>query len=235
LLAVDVDLRRRRRDLPSGRLRGRGLRAQRPARGGDEARARDDRAVVTAEATALYRSAPYEALETMLREERCVVLDGGVATELQRVGTGVGPQSGLWGTWALYTAQQAVLEVHRAYARTGCHVLSTNTWSILSAPEVERAGPSRPEVAHWMDIARAGIRLARQAITEMGREGECAVAFAISEEVNSEDRRETVGLLGRVFEEEPPDLVLLETMTLIRDPSTFDTVELLLDTGLPVW
>jgi len=190
---------------------------------------------VTAEATALYRSAPYEALETMLREERCVVLDGGVATELQRVGTGVGPQSGLWGTWALYTAQQAVLEVHRAYARTGCHVLSTNTWSILSAPEVERAGPSRPEVAHWMDIARAGIRLARQAITEMGREGECAVAFAISEEVNSEDRRETVGLLGRVFEEEPPDLVLLETMTLIRDPSTFDTVELLLDTGLPVW
>jgi S-methylmethionine-dependent homocysteine/selenocysteine methylase len=171
----------------------------------------------------------------MLRAESCVVLDGGVATELQRVGTGVGPEAGLWGTWALYTAPKAVLDVHRAYAQTGCHVISTNTWSILSAPEVERARPSRPKVAHWMDVARSGIRLARRAIAETGREGECAVAFAISEEVNSEDRRETVELLARVFEGDPPDLVLLETLTLVRDPETFETVELLLGTGLPVW
>ena len=87
------------------------------------------------------RSPSYLALEEMLRDERCVVLDGGVATELQRVGTGIGPEAGLWGTWALYSAPKAVLEVHRAYAQTGCHVISTNTWSILSAPEVERTGP----------------------------------------------------------------------------------------------
>src|SRR5215471_16107415 len=147
------------------------------------------------------RSTSYLALEEMLRDERCVVLDGGVATELQRVGTGIGPEAGLWGTWALYSAPKAVLEVHRAYAQTGCHVLSTNTWSILSAPETERAAPGRPEVAHWMDVARAGVRLARQAVSEAGREGECAVAFAISEEVNTEDRRETVELLAHVFED----------------------------------
>ena len=38
-----------------------------------------------------------------------------------------------------------------------------------------------------------------------------------------------------MFAEEPPDLILLETLTLIRDPGTFETVELLLETGLPVW
>jgi S-methylmethionine-dependent homocysteine/selenocysteine methylase/SAM-dependent methyltransferase len=181
------------------------------------------------------RSDAYRVLEAMFADDRCVVLDGGIATELERTGAGLGPQAGLWGTWALYTAPNAVLEVHREYARTGCHVLSTNTWSILSAPEFDRAGASRPEVVHWMDVARAGIRLARQAIRETGREGECAVAFAISEEVNSDDRRETVELLARVFEDDPPDLVLLETLTLVRDPETFQTVELLLDTGLPVW
>jgi S-methylmethionine-dependent homocysteine/selenocysteine methylase/SAM-dependent methyltransferase len=181
------------------------------------------------------RSEPYKSVEAMLADERCVVLDGGVATELQRVGTGVEPEPGLWGTWALYSAPNAVLEVHREYARAGCNVISTNTWSILSAPEFERAGPSRPEVVHWMDVARAGVRLARRAIAETGREFECAVAFAISEEVNSDDRRETVELLGRVFEEDPPDLILLETMTLVREPETFQTVELLLETGLPVW
>jgi S-methylmethionine-dependent homocysteine/selenocysteine methylase/SAM-dependent methyltransferase len=177
----------------------------------------------------------YAKLEAMLREEQCVVLDGGVATELQRIGALDPAQAGLWGTWALYTAPRSVLEVHRAYARTGCHVISTNTWSILSVPEIERAGPSRIEVPHWMDVARAAVRLARQAIVEAGREGECAVAFAISEEVNSEDRRETVELLARAFEDEPPDLILLETLTLVREPSTFDTVDLLLQTGLPVW
>jgi len=181
------------------------------------------------------RSSSYESLERILHEERCVVLDGGVATELQRIGAGEAwSQARLWGTWALYSAPKAVLDVHRAYAETGCQVISTNTWSILSAPEIERTRGG-PELAHWMDVARAGVRLARQAVSDAGREGECAVAFAISEEVNTEDRRETVELLARVFEDEPPDVVLLETLTLVREPSTFDTVELLLETGLPVW
>jgi S-methylmethionine-dependent homocysteine/selenocysteine methylase/SAM-dependent methyltransferase len=86
-----------------------------------------------------------------------------------------------------------------------------------------------------MDVARLGISLARQAVEDAGRTGECAVAFTISEEVNSPERAETVYLLARVFEQDPPDLVLLETMTLVRDPSTFETVERLLATGLPVW
>jgi SAM-dependent methyltransferase len=38
-----------------------------------------------------------------------------------------------------------------------------------------------------------------------------------------------------VFEEEPPDLILLETLTLIREPATYKMVELLLGTGIPVW
>ena len=168
-----------------------------------------------------------------------MILDGGMATELQRQRPSpdtVGLDRQLWGTWALYRAPHAVLEVHGSYVRSGCDVISTNTWSILSAPEAEQrlSGPS-PERAHWMDIARLGIRLPRQAIAEAGKQGECAVAFAISGEINTPMRRESVALLSRVFEEEPPDLILLETLTLIRDPATFETVELLLETGIPVW
>lgn len=187
----------------------------------------------------LARSPAYRKLEQLLADERCVVLDGGVATELQRLRPlrgAKGPAPELWGTWALYRAPQAVHEVHRRYAAAGCNVISTDTWSILSAPDAERrARPGSPEVGHWLDVARLGIRVARQAIGEESRAGECAVAFAISEEVNSPARQETVALLARAFEEEPPDLILLETLTLIRDPSTYETVELLLQTGLPVW
>ena len=185
-------------------------------------------------------SPAYARVEELIAAERCVVLDGAVATELQRQhdlhAEGPGSDRELWGTWALYRAPDAVLDVHRRYASTGCDVISTDTWSILSAPEMEmRASPGRTELTHWMDVARLGVRLARQAIQDAGRDRECAVAFAISEEVNSPERRGTLDLLARVFEDEPPDLILLETLTLIRDPLTFETVEGLLATGLPVW
>ncbi len=91
------------------------------------------------------------------------------------------------------------------------------------------------EPSHWIDIARLGIQLARKATVEAGREQDCAVAFAISEEVNSPRRRQTIELLARMFADDPPDMLLLETLTLIRDPATFEMVELLLETGLPVW
>ena len=181
-------------------------------------------------------SSAYRKLEEMVAAQRCVVLDGGVATELQRRGSAAAPDPELWGTWALFRAPQAVLDVHRSYVDAGCNVVSTDTWSILSAPERElRQGPGAGEAAHWMDVARLGIRLARRAVEEGDRADECAVAFAISEEVNSPQRRGTLELLGSVFAEEPPDLILLETLTLVRDPEIFETVELLLETGLPVW
>ena len=70
---------------------------------------------------------------------------------------------------------RAVLDVHRRYAEAGCDVISTDTWSILSAPEIGPAGALRlAEAQHWLDIARTSIRLARQAIEEAGRTGECA-------------------------------------------------------------
>jgi S-methylmethionine-dependent homocysteine/selenocysteine methylase/SAM-dependent methyltransferase len=182
-------------------------------------------------------STPYDRLGEVLAADRCVVLDGGVATELQRrEGTPADGGAGLWGTWALLRAPQAVLDVHRSYVDAGCDVLSTDTWSILTAAEQEvLVGPGGRGTTHWMDVARLGVQLARRAIREGRRESECAVAFTISQEVNSSQRRGTLELLAGVFAEDPPDLVLLETLTLLREPETFETVELLLGMGLPVW
>ncbi|MFN8221627.1 MAG: homocysteine S-methyltransferase family protein [Gaiellales bacterium] len=185
---------------------------------------------------ATVRSPAYAHLEEMFGVEQCIVLDGGVATEIERLDGADQGDVELWGTWALYRAPQKVLDVHRSYVTAGCNVISTNTWSILSAPDVERRRGVRPgEGSHWMDAARLAVRLARTAIDEGGRGGECAVAFAISEEVNSPERRGTVDLLARALADEPPDLILLETMTLLREPDTYDTVEQLLSLGYPVW
>jgi S-methylmethionine-dependent homocysteine/selenocysteine methylase/SAM-dependent methyltransferase len=180
----------------------------------------------------------YGRIQALIAEQRCVILDGGTATELNTV---VPPPEGerdepLWGTWALLHAPDAVLDVHRRYVDIGCDVVSTNTWGLTGAAELERIGPgSVSEPLHWMDVARRGVRVGREAIARGGRVGEVALAFSINGDIDTLEKQETLQLLARVLEEEPPDLLLLETMTLIRDELTFATVELMLDTGLPVW
>jgi S-methylmethionine-dependent homocysteine/selenocysteine methylase/SAM-dependent methyltransferase len=129
-----------------------------------------------------------------------------------------------------------VLDVHRRYVAAGCDVISTNTWAVLAAAELEAGGlVGQSGMTHWMDIARLGVRLARQAVEEAGRAGSCAVAFSVNGDIDSTKRRATLELLLRVFEEEPPDLVLMETMSLVREGLTVPAVELVVRTGLPVW
>jgi len=183
-------------------------------------------------------SAAYERLQDLLAAGTAVLLDGGNATELEREHAGHLRDSdrGLWGTEALYHTPYAVLDVHRRYAAAGCDVISTNTWAILAASELEtgRLRGGRP-ATHWMDIARLGIGLARKAVAEEGRQDSCAVAFSVNGDIDSEERLSTLRLLRRVFEDDPPDLLLMETMSLIRDGLTLPGVEAALELGVPVW
>lgn len=176
-------------------------------------------------------SAAYRHIEELIAADTCVILDGGVATELQRLAPLHGeaaPDPDLWGTWALERAPQAVLDVHRRYVEAGCDVISTNTWSILAAG-------GRGAGEDVAERARVGIDLARRAIADAGREGECAVAFSLSHDAASPEREADVERLVRAFEDERPDLVLLETLTLVREPETYEAVERLLAFGLPLW
>jgi S-methylmethionine-dependent homocysteine/selenocysteine methylase/SAM-dependent methyltransferase len=179
-------------------------------------------------------SPSYRRLLELIAEERCVVLDGGVATELQRLRPlrgEAGPDPEVWGSWALYRAPEAVREVHARYVAAGCDVVSTNTWAILSTPP---AG-ARSTLALWTDAAGLGVRIARRAVEDRGRRDDCAVAFSISDDVLSARNAGAVDELARVFGDDPPDLVLLETLTLLHDPGTYEAIERLLELGVPLW
>ncbi|MBA2460769.1 MAG: homocysteine S-methyltransferase family protein [Actinobacteria bacterium] len=181
-------------------------------------------------------SPAYQRLEELLARGEPVILDGGNATELERAQAGElrNGDRGLWGTGALYDAPYAVLDVHRAYVAAGCDVISTNTWAILAAAEVKAGGAAAGGLTHWMDVARLGIRVAREAIEVEGRVESCAIAFSVNGDVEGEERLESLRLLTRVLEEDPPDLLLLETMSLLREETT-RAIELALGSGLPVW
>ena len=176
---------------------------------------------------------PYAAVEQKLADGRCVVLDGGMATELQRAlpPSSRGARDDLWGTWALYRAPETVVDVHRSYVAAGSDVISTNTWSVLT--DAHGSAPGSSGLLHWMDIARTGIRLARTAAADASSPR--AVAFSLSEDAGTLARSGTTRLLAKIFDDELPDLILLETLSLVREPETFDLVGSVLELGLPVW
>jgi S-methylmethionine-dependent homocysteine/selenocysteine methylase/SAM-dependent methyltransferase len=178
----------------------------------------------------------YARIASLIATDRCVMLDGATGSHLIEVG-GHRPEleDHMWGVTAVVDAPEQVLALHRSYAEVGCDLLSTDTWGLATA--LRHGGPrvwdpSRP--VHWMDVARSAIGLARAAAEQAGRADEVAVAFSVNGDVDTPDGSETIRLLSRAFEEEPPDLILLETMSLVRS-STYATVEALLATGLPVW
>ena len=110
-----------------------------------------------------------------------MLLDGGLGTELP-IASALDEK--LWGTRALIEAPDAVLRVHQEYLDAGCDVLCTNTWGLASA--LASNGPrlwddrERDRPVHWMDVGRRGLRLARQAVHELDRDGECAVANTLA-------------------------------------------------------
>src|SRR5277367_1394058 len=102
---------------------------------------------------------PYGRVKTLLAQARCVMLDGGIATQLPAELTGNGDDR-LWGTRALLEAPDAVQAVHRGYVGAGCDVITTDTWGLASA--LAEGGPrlwASTEPVHWMDLAREGVRL----------------------------------------------------------------------------
>ena len=178
----------------------------------------------------------YARVARLLATDQCVILDGANGAELIDV-VGQRPDSDehLWGVSAVLDAPGEVKGIHRRYVDVGCDVISTNTWGLPTA--LRDGGPNlfeSPRPVHWMDVARRGVRLARAAAAEGGRSDEVAIAFSVNGDIDSFDGHETIRLLARTFEDDPPDLILVETLSLVRS-STYATVESLMETGLPVW
>ncbi|MFZ0089971.1 MAG: homocysteine S-methyltransferase family protein [Solirubrobacteraceae bacterium] len=178
----------------------------------------------------------YARLTRMIATDQCVILDGANGTELIKIHAGPAEvEEQVWGLTALLDAPADVARVHASYIDVGCDVVCTNTWGLPTALRDGTGALSESsEPVHWMDIARRAVTLARQAAIDAGRGDEVAIAFSLNGDVDSPDGRETIALLSRAFEEAPPDLILLETMSLVRS-STYATVEALLGTGIPVW
>ena len=183
---------------------------------------------------------PYQHILQKIKDQQCVILDGAIATELQRsddLGSSLSDDTH-WGFDALHVSPQAVFDVHQQYLRAGANILTTNTYSVLDAPtytgqlDINIGSP-----IHWMDLARSAIEIPRRVIAaaEDDNQKSAAVAFSIGGEIETEEHQATLNLLLKIFQDQPPDLVLFETLSLVEDNYTLEAIQKVLDFGLPVW
>ena len=162
------------------------------------------------------RSPAYRRLEELLAAERCVVLDGGVATELQRTsGRRTGPTEELWGTWgALPRARRPCSTCTAATSRRAATSSRRTPGRSSRRPRPSCGrGAAQDDPRHWMDIARLGVQLARQAIEDERRHEKAARSRSRSPRRSTRPARRRRSSCWRACsEEDPPDLILLETL-----------------------
>lgn len=179
-------------------------------------------------------STAYGRIEALWEAGGCVVLDGGVGSEVARrraPGSATRPEAG---TWAIYDHTGTVLDVHRRYAAAGCDVISTHTWGILGTTASERGRrPGRTGLPAWTVATRDAVTLARRAIAETGGSGRCAVAFCLNDADPLLAGSQV--LLNLLWSVDPPDLVLVETLTSAPDPALLSAITAVAVSGLPVW
>jgi 5-methyltetrahydrofolate--homocysteine methyltransferase len=91
------------------------------------------------------------SLSELLQSREVILLDGAMGTELSRRGLAWGGRSNL-------DAPEGVVEIHREYAKCGCHALTANTLTMNRIYiETHNVG------VDVRDVNKAGAELARQA------------------------------------------------------------------------
>lgn len=180
----------------------------------------------------------YSHIKNLIENDQCVILDGAIATELQRADArGWGLKEDIhWGFDALHVAPETVYDLHKRYLEAGANILTTDTYTILEAPSYSADYDIHvPDPIHWMDLTRTAIELPKKAIVRQNREKDAIVAFSIGGEIENQDQKSTIAFLLKIFQESSPDMILFETLSLIEDNLTFEAIQTLIDSGFPVW
>lgn len=167
-------------------------------------------------------------LEPLLAREPFLVLDGALATELERAGFAI--DDPLWSALALMDAPERIAAVHRSYLEAGADVITTASYQ-ATVPGFQRKGCTAAEARR---LLRCSVRLAKDARDayeeETGRHALVAASvgpygayladgseyrgrYSLSRAALAAFHRERLALLW----DEGPDLVACETIPCLKE------------------
>ena len=94
-----------------------------------------------------------------LRQEKTVVLDGGLATQLESMGFDI--SGALWSAKLLDSNPQAIIDVHRAYLDAGADCIISASYQ-ASRRGFMSMGKTIEEIQEWQPTRRTPIRRKRK-------------------------------------------------------------------------
>ncbi|MEM7422512.1 MAG: homocysteine S-methyltransferase family protein [Pseudomonadota bacterium] len=174
----------------------------------------------------------YLEIITKLDDGGVVVLDGGIGTELERLGV---PMHGdIWCGHALESDPEKVAEVHRLYVAAGADVITANTYC-LGRQALDLAGMGH-KTTEWNVRAMAIADGVRQ---EVAQDRTLAVAgsvapFGVWNRMPAEELAPHMAEQAKILAGEGADFINLELLAASPDQARA-TVEACLGAGLPLW
>ena len=175
-----------------------------------------------------------------LRQAPSVLMDGAIATELQRRGAPMSTE--IWGGTVMLTHPALIRETHRDFALSGAEIHTANTYN--TAPHlINRTNLNITSEA----FNRLAVSLVREGIEEAAPGHRVWIAGSISTAVEGRrhqmlanaELRESYKVQANSLAEEGCDLLLLEMMLThdyaIELDFQYEIAEIAKQTGLPVW
>lgn len=168
-----------------------------------------------------------------LKENKLIILDGALGTELQR--RGIKTSLPLWSAQALINDPKAVQQIHEDYIKSGAKIITTNTFR-TNIRTVNRAKISKTA----KELTKKAVKLARNAVKNSGEKIFIAGSIAPVEDcyrldLVPSDRELKIEhtALARYLKEAGVDLILVETMNTLREALIASRAAK--ETGLPVF
>ena len=172
------------------------------------------------------------AVDDLLENNQPVFLDGGIGTELQRLGAPMDHEA--WCAVALETHPDLVRQVHRSYIEAGADIITVNTYA--TTRQALKSAGMEEQFTRWNIRA---VQIARETLDDSAPERDILIAGSVSTFGNF--NRFSDAELEPYFQEQAEilfengvDLVILETLS-SRASTIVTALNALADFDLPVW
>ena len=172
------------------------------------------------------------AVDDLLERNHPVILDGGIGTELQRLGAPMDHEA--WCAVALDTHPDLVRQVHRSYIEAGADIITVNTYA--TTRQALKSAGMEEQFTRWNIRA---VQIARETLDDSASERDILIAGSVSTFGNF--NRFSDAELEPYFQEQAEilaengvDLVILETLS-SRASTIVTALNALADFDLPVW
>jgi len=172
-------------------------------------------------------------LDTLINSTDPIVLDGGIGTELERLGAPMDHEA--WCAVALETHPQLVRDVHRSYIDAGADIITVNTYA--ATRHALTNGGMEENFTSWNKLA---VQLARETLDASEADRNILIAGSVSNFGHFDDRYTDEQLApnfrdqAEILVENGVDFIILESLG-AKTSTIVTALNAITEFDVPIW